>query len=326
MNLPRPARAVLLPALVALAACSGGGGPSVTGAAGESARSESGLSSLWEKARGLSVEQAKTVEMPAFALIADALASNAHEQGAVEAFALGKRGRVVALMANHRENLPPLGMYEKTAAILSGGDKLLDPAFKLGDPKQAAELDRVRHALLAVPVLFTLAPFSGWDANPMREDRNDVQNYTELVAASAIYTNALFAEIARRLDGTVLADPESSKAAIWKAYLSIPWQDLRAMLADASKAADGQAYTLDLAGGRDVHFSGGPGDFVGDARGVVWTNNGMTWFGDGRINGQTVNFRLASTASLSQRQAQSGSSGTTSGADVSGGGSIGAGR
>ena len=45
MALPRPLAALVV--LSMLSGCGGGGGPSVSGSASESARSESGLSAMW---------------------------------------------------------------------------------------------------------------------------------------------------------------------------------------------------------------------------------------------------------------------------------------
>ena len=110
-------------------------------------------------------------------------------------------------------------------------------------------------------------------------------------------------------------------------YQSIPGADLKRALDAASGQVIGGDFTTDLTGSGNVHFTHRPaGDFVGDARGVTWTKAGGPWFGDGRIAGRAINFRLASTSSLGQSQSQSGNQGTSAGAEVQGTGGIGAGR
>lgn len=73
-------------------------------------------------------------------------------------------------------------------------------------------------------------------------------------------------------------------------------------------------------------FASGAGDFIAHARGLTWTHAGGLWFGDSRINGQSVNLRLDSTASFTQREAQSGTQGTDANARVKSSGGISVGR
>ncbi len=330
----RPALLTIVSAL-ALSACSGGG-PSVSGSADEGARSQSGLSSLWERARSLGVDQSKTTDMPALALIADAFLANAAtaelKPAALRLMVVrdGDGGRVsqisdrVAHLREQFETLWPSLTPERQAVIVS-------PA----------------HVAYAVPILAALAPRTGWEVTPVG-DRVDPAfdtpffrsqrapssydpelhlRYMQGIAISAVFTNAVFEDIAHQLEGVRLADPDAAHARVLAAFRSIPPEKLKAMLDAASGQVTSGRFTTDLAGSGNVHFiNSDAGDFVSDRRGVTWTRAGGVWFGDGHINGRSVNFKLASTATLAQRQAQTGTSGTDVDASVRGTGSVGPAR
>lgn len=315
-----------------LAGCSGGGS-SVSGTASESARSHSGLSGLWERVRGLTVDTGKSVEMPALGLIADAFASNETERR----FA----SMVGEVLVEHADNqpVPPLDrQVEIQQQLLAAHWKDTPADFQAisGSPAYLA---------YELPIIAALTARKGWEVNPQAPrpefdtpffrahglnrpyDPALLRRYMESIAASAIYANDVFATIARQFEGVHLADPADAQARVRAAYHAIPPGQLRAMLAAAvAKVEDGR-FTTDLTGSGNVHFiNSAAGDFVSDARGTTWTRAGGVWFGDGRINGQAVTFRVASTASLAERQSQSGTAGADTGADVSGSGSVGPGK
>lgn len=79
---------------------------------------------------------------------------------------------------------------------------------------------------------------------------------------------------------------------------------------------------MDLIGSDHTRFRHvGVGDSVADAR-LQLAPAESVWFGDRRINSQSVSLRLASTASLTQHEAQSGTQGTDANARVEGSGGI----
>ena len=332
MNPTRPLVPLLW--LTLLAGC-GNGGPSVSGSADERAGSQSGLSSLWERVRGVSVENGRTVEMPALGLMADAFLADA----VVREVPLATVGSDVLSVTVDGER----AAFDRTL------DDILQRARKLtrkrdGVPASPGSPLDLPHQLYAAPIFLALQPRKGWEVQAL-DDRPTPEfdtpffrkhrppsdydpelhvRYMEMLAISAIYTNDVFALLDERLGGAKLADPDDAQARVLAAFQAIPTAQLKAMLENATRKVVGGRFNTDLTGSGNVHFTHAPaGDFVADARGLTWTKAGGVWFGDGHINGQTVNLRLASTTSLSQRQAQSGTAGTTAGAELSGSGSAG---
>lgn len=322
---------------VALAACSGGG-PSVSGSASESAESSSGLSSLWERVKSLGIETGKTYEMPALGLMADAFLQD-----------LSKR------------ELEPDDLAQIFLAPREGGRPRLDtavvdaiePTRKGLSQVEAQKLRKItpldaEHMVYAAPITIALQPRKGWEVQAMDDRVVDPRfdtpffrqnrpaptyneelhvRYMEMLAISTMYTNAVFGMIDEELGTSRLADPDAATQQILLTFQKIPVATLKSLLQNAAQQVSSGRFNTDLTGSGNIHFENSrAGDFVADPRGVTWTKAGGIWFGDGRINGQNVTLRLASTSSLSQRQAQSGTQGSNSGAKVEGSGSVGPGR
>ena len=325
-------RAVLLALSLTLAGCNSGG-PSVSGSADEGARSSSGLSSLWERTRALGVDQTKTTDMPAFGIIADAFLQDASAKGLVPA-----RVRIGSM----------LQVDGKVMRL----DQLVahDAAERLGTPpqtKQPVSLDEM-HYQYATPLLIALAPLNGWEVEPMDDRKVDPafdtpffnqnrapprynpemhQRYMEMLSIAAIYSNDVFSRIAKSLGGIRLADPDDARQRVLASFQALPPGQLKALLTAAANQVAAGTFNTDLTNSGNVHFvNSAAGDFVGDPRGITWTRAGGIWFGDGRLAGQSVNFKLVSTSTLAQRQAQSGTQGTDTDASVRGTSSVGPGR
>jgi hypothetical protein len=320
-----------------LGAC-GGGGSSVSGSASETAGSSSGLSSLWERVKSLGIETGKTYEMPALGIMA-------------EAFMTDTNSRHVAPDA-----IPQLVMQRRDGSIPrfdQAIDGLVEPTRKEVASIPAAELAKATpfdaaHMIYAGPIVVAMQPRKGWEVDAMKPrpipaaldtpffrrnrppstyDEDVHVRYMEMLAISAIYTNTVFGMIDEKIGNARLADPDAARQQILTTFQAIPAPTLKTALADAAKQVIGGDFSTDLTGSGNIHFTHTPaGDFVADPRGLTWTKAGGIWFGDGRINGQTVSLRLASTSSLSQRQAQSGTQGTNADAKVEGAGSVGPGR
>ena len=332
----RLALLVVAPLVASLAACSNAGGPSLSGTAEESAKSESGQASLWERTRSLLFESGKTTEMAANGIIADAFMEDARSRG-VDA----GRFTAFALMPVDGKRLP-LDQAVNDAIPSAKAESAALPAKTLAQPMMSPE-----HMVADMPILISLSPRSGWEVPAMddrsvdpafdtpffrrnrpkpRYDPDLHRRYMETLAISAIFANEVFAQIAAELDGVRLADPQAARLRVIQLYQAIPGDRLLARLAEIRRDIEAGGFNTDLTGSRNIHFTHRLGDFVGDARGMTWTKSGGIWFGDGKINGQAINFRLASTTSLGQREAQSGSAATSSDARVSGSGSLGPSR
>lgn len=328
----RPATPFVL--VLMLTAC-GGGGSSVSGSASETAGSSSGLSSLWERVKSLGIETGKTYEMPALGIMADAFMSDTNSRHVAP-------DAIPQLVMQRREG----GIARFDQAI----DGLIEPTRKEVAAVPPAELAKVTpldaaHMIYAGPIVVAMQPRKGWEVDAMKPqpipaaldtpffrahrqpstyDEDVHVRYMEMLAISAIYTNTVFGMIDEKMGTARLADPDAARQQVLTAFQAIPAPTLKAALADAARQVSGGNFSTDLTGSGNIHFTHTPaGDFVADPRGLTWTKAGGIWFGDGRINGQTVNLRLASTSSLSQRQAQSGTQGTNTDAKVEGSGKIG---
>jgi hypothetical protein len=310
----------------------------VSGSASENAGSSSGFSSLWERVKSLGIETGKTYEMPAVGIMADAFLTDLQARGvsldgpAQMFLAPGDHGRMrldTAVDAAITPNREGLAKYD-SAKI-----------------RATTPLD-ADHMIYAAPIIVAMQPRKGWEVNAIDDRHVDPQfdtpffrahrqpstydedlhiRYMEMLAISAIYTNTVFGLIDKELGTSRLADPDAARKQVLVAFQSIPTATLKAALGETAKQVSGGSFTTDLTGSGNVHFTHTPaGDFVADPRGATWTKAGGVWFGDGRINGQTVNLRLASTSSLSHRQAQSGTQSTNAEAKVEGAGNVGPGQ
>jgi hypothetical protein len=320
-----------------LTAC-GGGGSSVSGSASETAGSSSGLSSLWERVKSLGIETGKTYEMPALGIMADAFMSDTNSRHVAP-------DAIPQLVMQRREG----GIPRFDQAI----DGLIEPTRKEVAAVPPAELAKVTpldaaHMIYAGPIVVAMQPRKGWEVDAMKPppipaaldtpffrahrqpstyDEDIHVRYMEMLAISAIYANTVFGMIDEKMGTARLADPDAARQQVLTAFQAIPAPMLKAALADAARQVSGGNFSTDLTGSGNIHFTHTPaGDFVADPRGLTWTKAGGVWFGDGRINGQTINLRLASTSSLSQRQAQSGTQGTNADAKVEGTGNVGPGK
>ena len=320
-----------------LAACSGGGA-SVSGSASEGAAPAPACRACGTRAKSLGIETGKTYEMPAIGLMADAFLADNDSRGLsldvgpnlILAPREGGRPQmdvvVDSLIAPTRKG------YDETPPTLRAKESLLD----------------ADHRVYSVPIVIAMQPRKGWEVDaiddrhvdpefdtpffrahrpPSRYDEDLHVRYMEMLAISAIYTDTVFGMIDKALGTSRLSDPDAAKRQVLIAFQSIPAASLKAATQDAARQVIGGSFTTDLTGSGNIHFRHDrAGDFVADPRGLTWTKAGGVWFGDGHIDGQTVNLRLASTASLSQRQAQSGTQGTNTDAKVEGSGSVGPGH
>lgn len=298
---------------VLLSACSSGGGAAVGGSADESASTQQGSSSLWERAKGLVIADSKTIEMSASALIADAFIEEAHfrrfDSDQYTDFGIS-RG--------------PDGDYRSLITWL----ELSNAKTRKTPPPKSGYLGVIfdaEHLGYSVPLVLAVSPRKAWEVHPFpgpQFNERRVAIYMEMLSVSAIYANEVFSLIAAELSGVSLQDPDQAKKRVLEVYAQIPASQLRDILQRATDAVQGN-YDVDGAGSHNIHFTARAGDFVGDARGMTWTKAGGTWFGDGKINGQQVSFRVESTTSLQQRQSQSGTNSQNNDAKVNGTGNIG---
>ncbi len=324
--------------IVALSSCSSGGGPSVSGGASEEAGSQSGSSSAWERFKSMVFSSEKTIEMPALAIMADTFTEEAANRG----YDSKQYARLV--LSTWDDN--------KRKSIYDALEAAIAPTVKnFSESKSKGELVApfaAEHAVMTIPIVIAMSPRKGWEVQAIDDRRVDPEFdtpffrrnrpkptydqelhllYMDMLAASVIYTNDVFSLIASELDGVTLNDPDFAKKRVIDIYNKIPADQLKALLAAASERVTKGKYSTDLTGSGNIHFTNSlGGDFVADARGVTWTKSGGLWFGDGRINGKQVSFKLTSAASLNQKKSETGTTGTDAKAKVDASGTVGPGR
>ena len=318
-----------------LASCSGGG-PGVSGSADESAGSQTSSTSLWERIKRLSLSEEKTIEMSATGIIADAFNREAANRN------------VTVDLFQEIILIPRNGERQSMAAVLKDQAAIVSKEIANSPEAHSNLIMDGNHVAYSVPLALATAPRKGWEVQVMddRKVRPEFDTpffnknrkpptydpdlhirYMDMLAISSVYANNVFSEIAAQMAGVTLSDPDEAQKRVLAIFQSIPADKLHAMLLDATRLVESGKYTTDLTGSGNIHFTNNTaGDFVGDARGVVWTKAGGMWFGDGKLNGQNVSFRLASTTSLNQRQAESGSTGTNADAKVNGSSNVGPSR
>lgn len=332
-------RGVLAPALLglALSGCSSGGA-SVSGAGSESAASSTGLSGLWERVKSLGIETGKTYEMPAVGLMADAFLGDYTARGlapdVVPQMVLQRvdgtirpfDGAIAAMIEPTRKDIAsqPAGTVAKLTPLDADHMVYTGPIVVAMQARKGWEVQAIDDRVTD-PRFDT--PFFRAHRRPSSYDPDLHVRYMEMLAASAIYTNTVFSLIDKELGTSRLADPDAAKRQVLLAFGKIPVATLQTALRDAVGQVVTGRFSTDLTGSGNIHFTHSPaGDFVADPRGLTWTKAGGVWFGDGRISGQAISLRLASTASLSQREAQTGTQGTSADSKVEGSGSVGPGR
>lgn len=134
--------------------------------------------------------------------------------------------------------------------------------------------------------------------------------------ASVEYTNALFTQIATRLndDVGVLEDPETAKIEIQRIYKSIPKSVLKKLWVNSVEhAAERGGRTVDLSGSQGVDWSADGGSYSGNADGLTWTKAGVAWFGQGALSGKQWSIGLESSISKSTDKSSGGSESVKSG-------------
>lgn len=272
---------------VLLAGCESHG-PSIGATGSESATNSTSADNSGKRERTVSLSGSAKVSIPAFAVIAEGLQSE------------------------YKADIDPSGLMLVSALTDTGDGDVCrgfeaEPSYQQAakklqaDPTDAGALSTMHH-VYRVPVLWVLKAAAGWEISAMDRSEKGKQLANRYIAAlmqSTIYANDLFNKLAEAVGQQGLSDPIAARAAVWRAYSALPWEDLSAACHRAFKTAD-------HSGGRTVgngnfwFTAAGLGAFEFDAGGVKWKRWGMTWFGEGHISGISRVLELASASTLTQ--------------------------
>ena len=282
-----------------LAACSN----PVTNSAGSDQSSSSGFESVisWTKklVRGWSAKT--SLQVPAEGIIADALIDPKFAGGRIDG-------------AEVRELVFKKAKNNDFQKCMKEG---VGPGYVATNRKDLKQIFEPGTYLL--PVSAIVSSYRGWPVGMMDMsefgERGATENeklfYLGFQEAAVEYTNSLFTKIAMELnsDVGVLEDPQSAKQAIQQIYKSIPKTTLDKLWVDAvDHAADRGSRTVDLNGNKGVDWVAGDGSsYSGNADGLTWTKNGVTWFGKGALSGKQWTIGLESSISSSTDKSSSDS-------------------
>ncbi|MDY0331132.1 MAG: hypothetical protein RBR52_11650 [Thiomonas sp.] len=201
-----------------------------------------------------------------------------------------------------------------------------DKAASLAAIAHLGETPHPTHQAAAQFIAMSATPLQGWPVGGLgAKGQAEMAKWGRWSAQNIAFSNLVLSQIAATPAlRDALADPAAAKKAIIAAFLSIPASQLEAAWAQAAQAAQGDL-SLDMTGSgpAPIHFTIGANDFQCGPIGWKWSQSGVPWFGEGRINGKTVMLGLDSA--IDKSTAQTSTTGTTSGTstDQSAGGAAG---
>jgi hypothetical protein len=333
-----------------LAACGQGTG---TGASGGSTSSTSASDSTgFSLSRLLDTGKAAkaTVSMPASALIVDAMRQWLAEDGWQPAQA--REFHIMATSFDPKSFTPVSAaevtakaatekatpeQYREAVAGLNAAIKaspIVAPAFRAklrcaekgaagkADEALACYTDASTRALAALAIVNAHAARSGWEINPNRDKRELVHAYLDYNAATAEFASLLEAELAAGLAARTLRDPDDAKARIIEAMIAMPIDKIKAAAEQAVQIAreNNRQITLDMVSMKGIGWTAGGSFYLGDSKGWTITRNGVTWFGDGKVNGKAYELGLESSISMRQSKSSTTGSDSSAGSGTSSGG------
>lgn len=321
----------LVAAIAALSACHQGGVGVDAGASQKAATSSENALSSDRSIQQRSAASA-AVQMPAAAFTINAISAWGQSQVAT---APELRGRFWNIFLS----LPLAGVSLQDQAkvysamfvsLKQSADRLAkqhpDKAKEIEQSVQSNPNPRPAHQAAAQFVAMSAQPLQGWPVGGLGpKGQAEMAKWARWSAQDVSFSNLILSQIAAAPAlRDALSDPEAAHKAIISAFLSIPSSQLQAAWQQAGTAANGEV-SLDMTGSgpAPVHFIIGSNDFQGGPSGWKWSQSGVPWFGEGRINGKEVMLGLDSALDKSQSQTSTTGTGTSAGTEQGAGGSAG---
>jgi hypothetical protein len=208
------------------------------------------------------------------------------------------------------------GGYEKRLQKVAAGSGLDAEIAKLKLGAMARNrMAPCGHDIAATAVIFSVTPIQGWYGTPNEEKyANQAKAYGENVQ----FANLLLTRLYYSLPKTALSGHDAAIVEIAKALYGIPSDQLDTMWGQAQKMMD-HGITINATGsipdGGAIGYYIGGATYTGGQSGMSITQNGVKWFGDGRISGKEVT--LSFTQNTSRGLSQSKSLGQSSKSSVS---------
>lgn len=267
-------------AIAALSACHNGGTGVDSGASQKAATSsENGLKS--ERSIRAGTTGAATIQMPAAPLMIEALIPLA--RSAYPLLSESTAAGVASVIWSG-------AMWGPLADDDMSQEKL--PGFAL------------------IPIAASAYPVPGWPYGCF--DCKEQSDWARGMARKVVYANLILAQLYPAVGSQALADPAAAKAAVQAAWKKLPPDTiLSAWKMAGDQVKGGINFDFSSHQPAPVHFVIGNNDFQGGPNGWKWSQNGVVWFGDGRLSGQSRDLSLESA--IDKSTSQTSSSGTSSG-------------
>jgi hypothetical protein len=285
-------------AIAALSACHQGGVGVDSGASQKAATSsENGLKS--DRSIRSSTSGAATIQMPAAPLMIEALTPLARSAYLPESAASAASG--------------PMAGIDIRALIWRG---------TMEAPLAPDDMSHNASMFALIPVAASAYPVGGWPFSCFGCEKQSA--WARGMAREVVYSNLLLTELYPSLSSQALADPAAARAAVQAAWKKLPPDTIIAAWQQAGEQVKGEInFDFTGHGPAPVHFMIGNNDFQAGPNGWKWSQNGVVWFGDGRLGGQARELSLQSA--IDKSTSQTSSTGTTSGTSTeqSSGGSAG---
>jgi hypothetical protein len=280
--------------LAALSACHNNGAGVDSGASQKAATSsENGLKS--DRSIRSSTSGAATIQMPAAPLMIEALIPLARS-----AYLPAESAASSAASAANG----PMAGIDIRAMLWRG---VLEAPLAEDDMSP-----KTLHMFALIPLAATAYPVPGWPPFGCFGCEKQV-NWARGMAREVVYSNLVLTELYPAIGAQALADPAAAKAAVQAAWKKLPPQTILSAWQQAGEQVKGGEINFDFTGHgpAPVHFMIGNNDFQGGPNGWKWSQNGVVWFGDGRLSGQARELSLQNAIDKSTSQVSS--SGTSSG-------------
>lgn len=260
----------------------------------------------------------RPVEIPASAVITQALAYTAAD--------LAKFGMIVRIGGAQGESLlTPDNLEAMTQVVIAQANSTSPPpaSFVAKFPELAPRLkgegakEIVRALITGQIAAASTLPLAGWEITPLDaafdnkkcemgeffsrgldcaavkqrliDDYHKSLRYTYAIEHTAFVANALYERIARSIDAPVRSEADA-RAAILEALLAIPPAETQALWDSYQEPTDTK---LDMSGKDGIAWISSNGQFHVSAQGIVWSKNGTTWYGEGRVSGRALTLKAS---------------------------------
>ena len=294
--------------------------------AGSSSSNSAESGSILAKVKSIAVgeEAAKTIQVPAFSLIAEAFTDRVPGH-------MNDSTRMEDAHLNNPSDFESLRKeYGNLFDVWRDNRQLMEKEI---DPKtntkfysyfeEAKSRDDLINRLLRIKlerrIAACVSPQNGWEYNPMNKD---AAIYMRSVANSCDFANVIFTELAGKIGNRALNDPDAAKQDIQKNWDEISLDVLEAAWKSVADKNAGSSFSANLTGVKGIQFMGQGGVYWNQGSGFVVTKNSSKWFGDGALSGKVIDLNLRSSLSTktekskSQSSSQVQQSGSKTGAEI----------